>query len=405
MTKNNKRIYFGAIIFSVIFIFAGNRLTSHFTKNIIVQNVDSQLDEQVFAKVIKINGTMPNPNDKTTDILNFTAIISSGKYKGLTVRATQYTYKDNSIMPVGVNEGDKVVLSRLTSGGTSEWAFENYERIDKIFMLLIVFAALLAFFGRKKGVSAVLSLLFTCLALFYVFVPSITAGMNIYASTVIICVYIIAVTFALSGGTDKKSLSAAIGCTGGVVFSGIIFIIMDKAMKLTGYYNTQSSRIVELFSQSPIDLKGVVFAMITIGALGAVMDVAMSIASSLGEIKNTGRKITKYSIFKSGLRIGRDIMGTMTNTLILAYIGSNLAGVLIYAASNYPILQLLNEEEIIIEFLQSLAGSLGMLFTIPFTAAVSAALFTQDSEKLNIHANSMQKSIQNGLKKHSSNKI
>lgn len=379
MRSKNKKIYLSAIIFSVLFIIAGNMIASHFAKNITVQNVDSQLDEQVFAKVTKINSTSPNPNDKTTDIVNFTAVITTGKYKGTTVHATQYTYTDNPVMPVGVSTGDKVVLSRLTSGGKSEWAFENYERIDKIFILLMVFAALLAFFGRKKGVSAILSLLFTCLSLFYVFVPSITAGFNIYVSTVVICVYIIAVTFALSGGADRKSLSAAIGCTGGVIFSGIIFIIMNKVMKLTGYYNTQSSRIVELFSQNPIDLKGVVFAMITIGALGAVMDVAMSIASSLGEIKSTERKATRYSIYKSGLRIGRDIMGTMTNTLILAYIGSNLAGVLIYAASKYPVLQLLNEEEIIIEFLQSLAGSLGMLFTIPFTAAVSADMFTKKS--------------------------
>lgn len=398
MVKKNKKIYFWAIIFSVVFIFAGNRIASHFAQNITVQNVDSQLDEQAFAKVTKINSTSPNPNDKTTNIVNFTAVINSGKYKGSTVRATQYTYKNNPVMPVGVSAGDKIVLSRLTSSGKSEWAFENYERIDKIFILLIIFAALLAFFGRKKGISAVFSLLFTCLSLFYVFVPSITAGMNIYASTVIICVYIIAITFALSGGADKKCLSAAIGCTGGVIFSGIIFIIMNKVMKLTGYYNTQSSRIVELFSQNPIDLKGVVFAMITIGALGAVMDVAMSIASSLDEIKNTRGKTTRYSIFKSGLRIGRDIMGTMTNTLILAYIGSNLAGVLIYAASNYPILQLLNEEEIIIEFLQSLAGSLGMLFTIPFTAAVSAALFTREQKKLHTHKNS--KYIQSSTNDH-----
>jgi uncharacterized membrane protein len=105
------------------------------------------------------------------------------------------------------------------------------------------------------------------------------------------------------------------------------------------------------------------------------MDVAMSIASSLEEIQNNKAGMTKIQIIQSGLTIGKDIMGTMTNTLILAYIGSSLITVLIYAVSNYPILQLLNKEEIIVEILQSLIGSLGMLFTIPFTTVISAYLF------------------------------
>ena len=110
------------------------------------------------------------------------------------------------------------------------------------------------------------------------------------------------------------------------------------------------------------------------------MDVAMSIASSLDEIR-TERAVTKYDLIRSGLNIGKDIMGTMANTLILAYIGSSLVMVLIYGVSNYPLFQLLNKEEIIIEMLQSLIGSLGMLFTIPFTTVVSSILFTARKEE------------------------
>lgn len=176
----------------------------------------------------------------------------------------------------------------------------------------------------------------------------------------------------MTGGINRKSFAAALGCIGGVTFSAAIYLYMEKIMKLTGFYNDQSSRLVQLFSEQPLNLKSIVFAMVIIGALGATMDVAMSISSSLEEILSGGSHVTRYTLIKSGFSIGKDIMGTMTNTLILAYIGSSLTTVIIYAASNYPVMQLLNNEEIIVEFLESLVGSMGMLFTIPFTTVVSA---------------------------------
>lgn len=376
MNKNNKWICFWVLIISVLFLFYGNKIATSHSENILVQNRESELEDQVFAQVLKIDSVSPKQDDKTVNIVKFTAKIINGKAKDSIVHATQYSYLNNTTMPKAVSEKDNVVLSKLSSNNTADWAFENYERIDQIIILSIIFIVLILLFGGKKGVSAILSLAFTCLSIFYVFVPFIMAGYNIYLSTIIICIFIIEVTFVLTSGVNKKSLAAAIGCAGGVVFSGCIYCIMDKTMKLTGFYNDQSTRLTELFVNQPLNLRAIVFAMVTIGALGATMDVAMSISSSLDEISNSGNKVSRSSIIKSGLNIGKDIMGTMTNTLVLAYIGSSLVTVVIYSASNYPLLQLLNQEEIIIEFLQSLVGSLGMLLTIPFTTVISAILLT-----------------------------
>lgn len=166
-------------------------------------------------------------------------------------------------------------------------------------------------------------------------------------------------------------------------------------MKLTGYYNDESSRIIQIFGQGQLNLKAVVFAMVTIGALGSVMDVAMSIASSLYEITNE-KAVTKQGIVKSGLTIGKDIMGTMANTLILAYIGSSLVMVLIYGASKYPLFQLLNKEEIIVELLQSLVGVMGMLFTIPFTTVISSVLFTARKERAAVRLADHKRAVPRG---------
>lgn len=368
-------IYFFVVLFSVVFLFAGNKLALSRPVDLTITDYESELESQVFARVAKIISTAPNPDDSSTDVLKFEASITSGKQKGAAIQAVQYVYKNNDTMPPAVKVNDRVVLGKLSTGGKTEWTFENYERIGQTAVLALVFIVFVILLGGRKGVSTVLSLTFTCLALFYVYVPCIIAGFNIYLATVVICVYIIGISFTLTGGANQKSLAAALGCTGGVLFAGGLYKYTELIMKLTGYYNDETSRLAQIFGQGRMSLRDVVFAMVTVGALGGTMDVAMSIASSLDEIRSD-RAVTRYGILRSGFHIGRDIMGTMANTLILAYIGSSLVMVLIYGVSNYPLLQLLNKEEIIIEILQSLIGSLGMLLTIPFTTVTAALLFT-----------------------------
>lgn len=374
MRSSQGKVTWIVLLFSILFLWIGNRFASAHALHITVSDYESEMNDQVFAKVTKIDSVTPNQTDPGTNVVKFTCVITTGEKQGSFVHATQYTYKNNAAMPPQVNPNDKVVLGKLSTGSSTEYAFENYDRIEQTFWLSLIFISLIVVFGGKKGLKTVLSLALTCLSIFFVFIPCIMAGFNIYASTIAICIYIIAVSYILTGGINKKSLAAAVGCSGGVAFSGAVYTIMERIMKLTGYYNDQTSQLKQTFTQCPLDLKAIVFAMVTVGALGATMDVAMSIASSLEEIQKSKTNMRKFEIIQSGFNIGKDIMGTMTNTLILAYVGSSLIMVLIYAAFNYPILQLLNKEEIIVEILQSLIGSLGMLFTIPFTTVISAWL-------------------------------
>jgi uncharacterized membrane protein len=384
-------------LISLFLIFAGYKIASSHYESVTISNYESELNDQTFAKVVRLDSEKPSPDDSSVNIVLFTASITSGSDQGKETEATQYVYKNNETMPQEVKVGDSVILGKLSNGGKTAWAFENYDSINQIIILSAVFIVLILLFGGKKGINTILSLTLTGLALFFWFIPSILAGFNIYASTILVCAFIVGISFTLTGGINQKSLAAAIGCTGGVIFSGCIYLFMEKVMKLTGYYNTQTSQLDQIFAQHPLNLKAIVFAMVTIGALGATMDVAMSIASSLEEIRNSKREISAYSMIQSGLSIGKDIMGTMTNTLILAYIGSSLIMVIVYAAAHYPLLQLLNKEEIIIEILESLVGSLGMLFTIPFTTVVSALLFARSLSQSSSH---LPNSSENRASKH-----
>ena len=159
-------------------------------------------------------------------------------------------------------------------------------------------------------------------------------------------------------------------------------------MKLTGYLNDETMYVSLLNEANPIDLKGIVFAAIVIGAMGATMDVAMDISSSLFEIHRKVPEISYSHLVQSGFTIGRDIMGTMANTLILAYIGSSLTTVLLYASYQASLSQLLNRELIIVELLQALSGSIGILCTIPISAFIASALCCLhkcNSHKCNSH--------------------
>jgi uncharacterized membrane protein len=198
---------------------------------------------------------------------------------------------------------------------------------------------------------------------------------------VVTCFYTVAVSFLIISGGTQKTLAAILGCLGGITVSGILTVIMDRVLVLTGYIDEGSYELTYLFGETGINLRAIIFASILIGAMGAIMDIAMSIASSLWELKQKSTASSAGSLFRSGISIGRDIMGTMANTLILAYIGSSLSTVLLLCSYSLSLPYLLNQEMIVVEILQALVGSFGILLTLPLTAAISAALYCKSRNK------------------------
>lgn len=215
------------------------------------------------------------------------------------------------------------------------------------------------------------------MAVFLVFIPSVLSGYNIYLSSILICAYVILMTLAIVGGFNKKSAAAALGCFSGVLISGALTLMMGGILHINGMTDEHSFYLFNVNPTNPIDLKGVVFAAIIIGAMGAIMDVSISIASSLWELFEQVENPTAGQLIRSGFAIGRDMMGTMSNTLILAYIGSSLSLVLLLMAYSPPLLSLLNREMIVSELLQTLVGGVGILCTIPMTSFICSMMYTR----------------------------
>jgi len=371
-----KVVFIVVLILSIIYILVGNKIAMK--DNSFLDQV-TKVDNPR-ATVTRIIERKETPlmvdgleNQYNTDI-TFEAQILSGKHKDELVIATQNisTYIAGTVEEVKL--GDKVLLTEQQGfDGKSVWYFMEYSRTTALIILTAIFLGLILLFGRKQGIKTLISLVFTVLSIFLVLIPAILGGQNIYTWTIVTCAFITLSTVLLVYGTSRKTFATALGCIGGVIVAGILTLIMNAALKLTGFTDENAIYLQQL--NSSIDLKAIIFGGILIGALGAIMDVSIDIASSLSEVADKMEKPDFGTIVKSGFNIGKDIMGTMTNTLILAYIGSSLSTVLLLTASSHSISYLFNLEMIAVEILQAIVGSIGILTTIPLTSVIAATLY------------------------------
>ena len=315
----------------------------------------------------------------------FSAYVKSGPYKGDTVDVSQDVDNMYAYQPRDVKVGDEVLISRPAydydmmsedlSEAEVEWVLIDHNRIGKITVLVAVFLLLIVIIGRLKGLSTILSLIFTVLAIFMVYIPSILKGCNVYLMTIIVSAFVIFMSLIIINGWNKKTLCAIFGNIMGVAISGVLAFFVSRAWGLTGVVEEEYVLLSQY--ETPIDLLALVWGGVVIGALGAIMDVAMSIASSMNELNEEMRDKTFGRMLRSGMNIGRDAIGTMTNTLILAYIGGALATVLLLVAYNKNLYYLFNLEMIMAEILSAVVGSIGILAAVPATALFSAYIFNK----------------------------
>lgn len=389
LLNKNTLIYLLTIIFSLALLFIGYKYT---TKDLALLKGSGVTAEK--AQVVKIIKVKPVQYDLGGEKLEegkdivFSAEILTGQHKSQQVTAVQSTDPFTGIPIKEVVVGDKVVLYKLDNQSSEyDYVLGEYLRTNLLLILGLVFFILLLFFGRLKGFNTILSLIFTGIAIFAVFIPAVLQGFNIYLWSIVTCVFIIIMSLLIIYGANKKSLAAGIGCIAGILVAGVLTLIMNKLLHLTGLVSEESLYIIRMNSENPINLKAIIFAAIIIGAVGAIMDISMSLASSLSELHEKLEYSPFSLLVKSGMSIGRDMMGTMTNTLILAYIGSSLSAVLLLVSYNSSLLELLNKEMIVVEILQALVGSIGILFTIPITSVVCGYLY---SERINTRSSDDQ---------------
>ncbi len=336
------------------------------------------------SKVITISKVESQGNVLSDDVslgetlvIEFVARISSGEFEGDTVTALQYhdSYLYDSIRQVEV--GDNVLLTKTATGDVmaDTWVMANYNRINLIIGLIAIFLLLVIFIGRGKGVSAIISLALTLAAIFVVYIPTILAGYNIYLITGGVTIYIVIMSLMLLNGSNSKTYCAIAGNILGVVIAAGLSFAANKIFMITGVVSQEHIYLAYFGKDIGFSLHEIIWSGIVIGALGAIMDVSMSLSSSMKELSDTMENPTRLKLIKSGLNIGHDIIGTMMNTLVLAYVGSSLVMILLITVYNDDLLTIINSELVLVEILQAVIGSIGILLTVPFTVLVCSSIF------------------------------
>lgn len=343
-----------------------------------LQPVSTEEKLQVKAKIVKAGEAYEKEEAEgiKRTLQDVTIEIREGKFKGQkldTIYVLTYDV-ENKIVGYELSKGNTVVVQLSVNGDTiGQATIQEVVRQNYVLIMILIFFAVILVIGRKQGVKAILGLIVTILAIYFIMIKGIYNGGNAIFLSIITSVVVIVLTFIIIAGLNKKSLTAALGTSGGVISAGLMAVIFGFLAKLSGV--TEESLFLAVASQKIVfNFKDLFFAGIVISALGACMDVGMSISSALDEIKQKNPEITWKELLKSGMNIGRDVIGTMTNTLILAYVGGSLTLILLFMATNMSIGEIINKETIAIEAISALAGSMGVVFTVPTTSLIYALL-------------------------------
>ena len=201
------------------------------------------------------------------------------------------------------------------------------------------------------------------------------AGVEGFRSAVVICALTTILTFWCIGGISRKTITATLGTVSGVVIAGIFAEIFSLATGISGWNVSNIETLLTIWESNRIKVGGLLFAGILISALGAEMDVAMSISSSMQEVCRQNPGISRWELFCAGMRVGRDMMGTDSNTLLLAFVGTEVSQLVLNFAYDLPAAQVLNSNNIGIAVMQGLSGSFGIVLSVPITVLIASWIF------------------------------
>lgn len=321
------------------------------------------------AEVVEIISENRNKDGSQQGTQTIKVRLKSGEFKGEVVEATNI---DSYLYGADCKVGTSVIVQVSEYDGQISASVYNYNRTMILFAMIGVFLLSLVLIGRRKGFTSALGLIFTFICILYLYLPMMYLGASPFLSAVVVTVLITLVTMYFIGGFSKKTLCAIIGTVGGVVIAGVSASLFGKWGHITGYNVSDIETLLYLGQNSKLQIGGLLFSGILIASLGAVMDVAMSISTTIEELHYHNPHLTRHELFKSGIKIGGDMMGTMSNTLILAFTGGLLSTLMIFYAYDMPFLQMMNSYEMGIEIMQGIAGSLGVILTVPLVSAVAA---------------------------------
>lgn len=330
------------------------------------------------AKVQEILQDNLDTNDTRVGEQKVRVLMLTGEKKG---EILDVTSSSGYLFGAACEPGMKVIVMQSVAGDTTIASVYAQDREFVIYIFVFLYLLALCMIGGKQGLKGCLGLIFTFFCVIFVYLPLVYLKYSPFWSAVFICFLTTFVTMYLIGGVAKKTLAATLGTLSGVILAGISAWCFSKASGISGYNVSDIETLMTLWNTNRIQVGGLLFSGLLISCLGAVMDVAMSISSAIDEIYKQNPTLSRKELFKAGMRVGRDMMGTDSNTLILAFAGSSTSTLLLDYAYDLPYQQIINSNNIGIAIMQGLAGSFGIVLSIPLTVFICSLLFHNKEPK------------------------
>lgn len=311
----------------------------------------------------------------------------SGPFKN----QTKFISGDIDSNPFGFHPkvGDKVVIFVQSDDTQTNFFIQGFDRRAAIIWLVVLFVLTLVFLSGWQGAKVAASIGISILLIGYVLIPLFLNGANPVPIAIVLSGVLTLISTGMSTGWNKKAIVTAVGTMGGAIMAYIIALIFADWAHLGGL-SSEEDRL--FFDKNPhLNPRGLLFAGIIIASMGVVEDVAVSIVSGVSEVKRHKPQASFKELFSSGMVVGKDHMGALANTLVFAYVGGSLSTLLLYQQFKSSWLKFINFDSVVDEIIRSLAGTIGLVFTVPITALLAAWVLhrekhpTQESHRSHSH--------------------
>jgi uncharacterized membrane protein len=271
--------------------------------------------------------------------------------------------------------GDVFYLTKTVraDGGADVYSVSDPYRLNSIYFFAALFILLVLLIGGWQGLRGLLSLAGGLLVIFYLFIPGVNQGFSPILMSIGVASLIVILGSYITHGFNKTTTAAVIGMIGTVVFTGLLAYIAVKTSHLSGF-ESEEAVYLNFNARGHIDLQGLLLGGILIGVLGVLYDVSIGQAISVEELHRVGPHLSRRFIYKRALRIGREHIGALVNTLAIAYIGVSLPLILFYFTTTTPVPIIINSGIFATEIIRTLIGSIGLVLAVPITTLISILL-------------------------------
>lgn len=347
--------------------------------SLILANISEKPGTIERGKVLSIVRQIKTPTDEDPFPGQIVQVkVKSGKFHGQIINSTN-VFTGNPRYDIPVTAGQRVILNiEEDEDGNLKAAFiTDVARDFPLIFLSLAFVISLVLLGGKKGLKALLSLIFTLIVFFKALLPLLLNGFHPLLTTIILAIVVAGVSLILTVGWRRKTLAAFLGISVALICAGLLAFTFGHIAILTGLGSAEGM-ILSFAQQFDLDFQGILFAAMVFGALGALIDMAINITNRIDEVYFENPIATTKELFMEGMELGRNMMGSISNILITAYLGCALPLMLILAGYQPSFFKVINLDAMATEVIRALVGGLGLFIVIPLTAICAAWLVYEE---------------------------